>query len=611
MKKKLFLKLIITLGVLMVIAGILLAFNFFHILDGRITNMPDTVLAPSPAETADEDSEAIQDNDDAAGVTEPDDEPIPPDVPEEPEEPDEPEEPEEQEEPPGLPPFEPYAVESTAPEVMLASYDIMVDGQIVESFTFPERIDFGYGETYSQFGGITTFRGNNLRDCPSYGFADIQDAKFGDKWSRNTGSFTAPDGAYWSGHGWTGQPLIVKWPKQTREIMNMHDWAKEQDELVEVVYASMDGNVYFTELETGTPTRDKLNLGFPFKGSGALDPRGYPLLYVGAGYGGRSGAARIFIISLVNCSILHTFGNNDSFAPRGWTAADASALVSAETDQLIYPSENGTIYIIKLNSEFDPVAGTMTIEPSTVKWRFRGRRSQSGGKYWLGMEDSAVIWRGHLFISDNGGHLICLDLNTLKPVWVQDTLDDTNCSPVMELEDGHPYLYISTSFHGGWRASAGSAAVIPIWKIDAVTGEIVWQTDYNCYTIGGVSGGVLGTAAVGKNELSELVYVPVARTPGRGSGILAALDKRTGEAVWEFQTSSYAWSSPVCVYDQIGKGYIVYCNSAGNMYLLDGLTGEVLDTVQLGGNIEASPAIYENTVVVGTRAMKIWGVTLT
>jgi glucose dehydrogenase len=156
-----------------------------------------------------------------------------------------------------------------------------------------------------------------------------------------------------------------------------------------------------------------------------------------------------------------------------------------------------------------------------------------------------------------------------------------------------------------------SKAPVPIFKIDAVTGEIVWRTDYDCYTVDGVSGGVQGTTAVGKYELSELVFIPVARTPSRGSGILTALNKQTGQAVWEFETSQYGWSSPVCVYTKEGKGYVVFCTSGGNMYLLDGLTGDVMDTIQLGGNIEASPAVYENTIVVGTRTMKIWGITLT
>ena len=510
---------------------------------------------------------------------------------------------------PPLPPFEPYATAETSPDRMLASTAIMAGGEIVRDFMFPENIDFGLGENYSQIDGITTFRGNNFRSTASFGFADIQNAKFGDKWSITTGRLTAPDGATWTGHGWTGQPLIVKWPKQTREIMNMHNWAKEREELVEVVYASMDGHIYFAELESGAATRDKLFIGYSFKGAGSLDPRGYPLLYVGAGYPSSLGSARIFIISLIDGSVLHTFGNGDRFAPRSWSAADASPLIDAENDKLIYPSENGVLYIVDLNSDFDPVAGTITIDPDEpVKWRFAGRRSQVGGKYWLGIESSPAIWRGHLFLADNGGHLICLDLNTLEPVWVQDVLDDTNCSPVLAIEDGHPYLYISTGFHGGWRAPADESATVPIWKIDAMTGEIVWQTNYFCFTISGISGGVQGTLALGKNGLSDLIFVPVARTPGRLTGKLVALNKHNGEIVWEFQTSTYSWSSPVAVYDKDGKGYIVYCTSGGSMHLIDGLTGELLDSVVLGGVVEASPAVYENTVVIGTRAMRIWGV---
>ena len=160
---------------------------------------------------------------------------------------------------------------------------------------------------------------------------------------------------------------------------------------------------------------------------------------------------------------------------------------------------------------------------------------------------------------------MCLNLNTLKLDWVQNVLDDTNCSPVLELEDGHPYVYISTSFHCGWRAPVDGIAKIPVWKIDAENGEIVWEHDYECYTADGVSGGAQGTLALGKNKLSDLIFVPVAKTPGVATGILAALDKKTGKAVWEVQTQVYSWSSPVAVYDKDGNGYLVFCNSAGYM----------------------------------------------
>ena len=93
-------------------------------------------------------------------------------------------------------------------------------------------------------------------------------------------------------------------------------------------------------------------------------------------------------------------------------------------------------------------------------------------------------------------------------------------------------------------------------------------------------------------------------------GVLACINKNTGEVAWEHE-AAYAWSSPVCVYNEDGTGKVLYCSSNGKMYLLDGLTGQELSqTVLSEGVIEASPAVYENYAVVGTRACKIWGVEL-
>jgi len=512
-------------------------------------------------------------------------------------------------EPYGLPDFEPHAVEGTEPEKLISTTAVMVNDEIVEEYKSSYEISFDVGEKYTELEGVITFRGNNYRNSPSYGTADIVNKKLQTVWTKSTGTLNDIDGNCWSGNGWVGQPLIVKWPDETRKNMTaMYDWAREKDGLVEVVYAAMDGYVHFYELSTGEETRDKMFLGYTFKGVGALDPRGYPILYLGSGVHSPYGRSHAFIVNLMDNSIMYEFGLNENFAYRSWPMFDGSPLVSAATDQLIYPSENGILYIIHLNTSFNEQTGELSIDPDeVVKWRYNGVRS--GTSYWLGMETSPLIINNYIFMADNGGNLMCLDLNTLELVWVQDTLDDTNCTPVLDIEDGHPYIYISTSFHYGWRGY--NTAAIPIWKIDAETGEIIWHTDYTCYTVADLSGGVQGTIAVGKNELSDLIFVPVARTPSGGSGILAALNKETGEVVWEHETSVYSWSSPVDVYDADGKGYIVYCNCGFNMYFLDGLTGEVLDTVNLGGNIEASPAVYENYVVVGTRACRTYCMQLT
>lgn len=514
--------------------------------------------------------------------------------------------PEPSEDPYELKDFNPHAVDSTLPEKLIKSTAINVDGEKVDSYISPYKIDFKDGSKYTELEGVVTFRGNNYRTSAVYGTAEITNGKFAKVWTNGTSGLADVNGNYWTGNGWVGQPLIVRWPDQTREnITAMYDWARQQDGLVEVIYASMDGYVHFYELETGKTTRDPMFVGYTFKGAGALDPRGYPIMYVGSGVHSSNGRSRSFIINLVDNTVMYEFGHNDSFADRNFSAFDSSPLVCAETDQLIYPGENGVLYIIHLNTSYNEQTGELSVNPdNVVKWKYSGIRS-SAGSYWLGMEDSAVIIQHYLFIGDNGGLFMCLDLDTLELVWVQDILDDSNCTPVVSVEDGHPYIYMSTSFHYGWRSY--TTAAVPIWKLDAETGEIIWRTDYTCYTVSDLSGGVQGTIAVGKNDLDGLIFVPIARTPSASSGILAALSKDTGEVVWEKKTAAYSWSSPVDFYDSNGKGYIAFCESLGyKIYLLDGLTGEELDCMALGGNIEASPAMFEDYLVVGHRGQVIY-----
>ena len=509
------------------------------------------------------------------------------------------------------PEFVPYHTDATDPANLIASVQVEVDGTLLEStsdFVPWYDMDFDEGETYSQVEGVISFRGDNFRNSPAYGLQEMQENKIEGLWTQGTGGLQY-NNAVWTGSGWTGQPLLAKWPRQTKAAMNMEDWAKEDDSLVEVIYACMDGYIYFLDLKTGRQTRPPMYLGFTFKGSGALDPRGYPILYVGAGYDSYEGRARAFIINLLDCSVMYTFGNVDPFSLRGALSYfDSSALVDAASDTLIYPGENGILYLIHLNTEYDPVMGTLAISPDhVVKWRYNGVRT-SAAAYWLGMETSAAVYHGYLYIADNGGNLMCLNLNTLELVWVQDILDDSNSTPVLAMENGHLYLYVSTSFHLGWRSN--TTALIPIWKIDAENGEIVWSREYTCYTEDGVSGGVQSTIALGEKNLSEYLYVTVARTGSAYDGVLACISRSTGEVIWEHK-AVYAWSSPVCVYNSFGSGKVLYCSCNGNMYLLDGISGEVYDTFSLSnGAIEASPAVYENYVVVGTRASSIWGLEL-
>jgi outer membrane protein assembly factor BamB len=119
----------------------------------------------------------------------------------------------------------------------------------------------------------------------------------------------------------------------------------------------------------------------------------------------------------------------------------------------------------------------------------------------------------------------------------------------------------------------------------------------------------MATPLVGQHDISHLVIFSVSRTLGRGSdGTIFALCKETGDIVWEFGMPAFGWRSPGAVYTEDGTSYLIVSDSTGRMFLLQGTTGEELYRINLGGNIEASPIVFYNMLVVGTRGNRIVGV---
>ena len=500
------------------------------------------------------------------------------------------------------PTFTPTAQDSSDPDNWGINWEIIDHSTIVDSYQRPESISFGKPEDYFALPGIATFRGNNFRNSAVYGTATVKEKTISKIWGSNVGSLNG-----WPGCGWTGQPLMVQWDAETKAIMNMYNSKKNKENLVEVIYATLDGYIYFYDLDDGSYTRDPINVGMNFKGAGSLDPRGYPIMYVGSGDYINGKVPRFYIISLIDGKILYERSGSDAFSQRDWAAFDSSPLVDAETDTLIWPGESGILYTVKLNTNYDKSAGTLTIDPDEiVKTRYSASRSNTQ-TYWIGYEPSAVIVDRYLYISENGGLFFCIDLNTMELVWTQDTRDDSNSTPVFEwngLDGG--YIYTAPSLH--WTSS-GSKGYICIYKLDAKTGEIVWEHRFDCYTYSGVSGGVQSSPLLGKpgTQLEGLIIYTIARTPNMGDGKLVAFDTETGEIVWEKYMDYYTWSSPLAVYDESGNAYIIVGDSMGNMMMLDN-QGKVLSTLDLGSNIEASPAVFNNTLVVGTRGGLVCGI---
>lgn len=508
-------------------------------------------------------------------------------------------------------PFRPTGSVQTAPSNWGITWELISGGSTVSAFTRDQTLSFGDSGDYFALPGISTFRGNNYRNSATYGTAVVAAQKLNLQWTSQTSILPASG---WDGSGWTGQPLMVQWDADSRSVMNLYPSKQQADSLVEVIYATLDGHIYFLDLSDGSYTRDPIDLGMPFKGAGSLDPRGYPIMYVGAGdINGYGKTPRFYIISLIDGSVLYEYGNDDPLSLRkdnhNWCAFDSAPLVDAETDTLIWPGENGILYTFKLNTRYDSASGNLSIAPSDpVATRYTTNRSGED-KYWLGYEASASVVEGYLYISENGGLFYCVDLNTMELIWVQDTVDDSNSSPVFQSDGcGGGYIYTAPSLH--WTKDSNDQGSISLYKLDALTGQILWEKAYGVHTVDGVSGGVQSTPLLGKigSNIENMIFYTVARTPNKESGVLVALDTVTGNELWHWDMPHYAWSSPVAFYTDDGRSYIVVCDSAGDATLLDAKTGQILHSVDLGFLVEASPAVFGDTLVVGTRGKRICGV---
>ena len=521
---------------------------------------------------------------------------------------------------------------------------IKVDGKDVSSFSRNDKISFSRDIEYNALPGITTFGGNNYRNSFAYGTVSLSEKRLRQQWTKTIGAL-----GNWSGTGWTGQPLIVQWPVETVAVMNVKQSYKDAGApLTEVIYPAMDGNIYFLDLDTGNATRDPINTGIVQKGTSCIDPRGYPLLYVGQGIPVENeqgnAAAYIRVYSLISGEQIEQFGGFDWFARRIWQAYDGSPMISDDT--LVYCGENGILYSVKLNAQFDAAAGTVSIDPDgLIKMRYEGAgysKSDATGARWYGVESSVSAFRNYAFFSDNGGRLLCVDLNTMAIKYVVDVTDESDSSVVVEesYDDNTVYLYTGSQVRSTGSDLPDGYGYSYQRKINGLTGAIIWEKRWICSTgDASASGGVVATPHVGKGQISNLVIysfslaalsnntaaaessetpnpddaaqtessqaevLPQTNASGGYTlgGRIVAYDKATGSIVWSVEQSNDYWASPVVVYDAQGKGYLVQCDRGGYVTLYDASSGIQLNSVDIGSRIDSTPAVFNNMLVVGTR----------
>jgi outer membrane protein assembly factor BamB len=432
----------------------------------------------------------------------------------------------------------------------------------------------GFGKPYpnADLEGLLTFRGNPSRSY--YGKGPVPHDKpvvlhrFPDepmcRQSSNLGTTKV-----WCGMGWTGQPLIAE-----------HDgrrWA---------VFGGYDGHIHFMDAITGERILPDVETGDIIKGTPTFDPDGFPLVYSGS----RDDLLRIVAIDRPGAAKVLWTLDSESVKPVLWNDDwDSSPLVVG--DYLVEGSESSRFWVIKLNKRIDKATGLVQVDPkvvfSTAAWDEEALAQN--GDVTASVESSVAVYGNTVYFGTSAGLVLGYDLTgvdkgaTPKKVFRWYSGGDIDPSVVV---DDKGFLYIAQEYD---RPLARSREVGQLTKLDPrnTVDPVVWKID----EAPGLKGGFYGTPGIANG----VVYAAT------NSGRLLAADQATGAILWERRLPPPTWGSPVVVDDTLILG-----DCQGDLHAFDVSNPRAMPppkwTIHLGGCIEATPAVWDGRIYVGTRA---------
>jgi outer membrane protein assembly factor BamB len=428
-----------------------------------------------------------------------------------------------------------------------------------------------FGRPWStEVDGLLTFRGNPTRSYHGRGPVPEHPVvlwRFPDApmcaQSRDRGETRT-----WCGMGWTGQPALVERGDRT--------W---------LVFGAYDRNVHFLDAATGERLLADFPTGDIIKGSVTIDPDGYPIVYTGS----RDGNFRALAVDRPGAAVeLWRLGAHD-VGPTLWNDDwDGSALVLG--DVLVEGGENSRFHVARLHRGYG-ADGLVTVAPELV-FHAAGWDDEllaAIGDHEVSIENSVAMSGDTAYFANSGGLLQGWDLSSVRTgsgtptrtfrFWLG---DDADASIVV---DDEGFLYAGVEWQ---RGNARAEEVGQLVKLDPRVPDapIVWSVPVR----DGNPGGSFSTPAV----LDDLVVWPTR------NGTVYGLDRATGEPAWTVELPAPLMGSPVVVDDVWIQGD---CNGVLHAYDLDGVAGPPVErwAVELGGCIEATPAVWEGRVYVGTR----------
>jgi outer membrane protein assembly factor BamB len=438
-----------------------------------------------------------------------------------------------------------------------------------QGWSDPARVGRPYSDKVS---GLLTFRGNPTRTF--YGTGPVPRVKPGQRWQfpRSGGlcSISSDEtGPHeWCGSGFPGQPAVF-----------------ERDGRTWVVFGAYDAKVHFLDAETGERILPDFTTGDLIKGSVTIDPDGFPLVYAGS----RDNFYRVLAIDRQRPTELWKLSAK-AVSPTMWNDDWDGAGIILD-DYLFIGGENSQFHVVKLNRGYGP-DGKVTVAPKLV-FHAPGWDSQllrDIGNNNVSIESSVAVYGNTVYFANSGGLVQGWDISGLKEgrnperVFRFWTGDDTDAAVVVD-EAG--FLYVGSQFE---RRNARAREVGQMMKLDPRKPDnpIVWSIKDQV----GTPAGVWGTAALHRD-------IVIFDTTG---GDVLGVDRDNGEVRWKFRLPGPLWQSPVVVDNVLLLGG----GCSGVLHAYDVADTRVqpkpLWTINIGGCVESTPAVWRGSVYLGTRS---------
>ncbi|RZV46141.1 MAG: hypothetical protein EX269_08065 [Acidimicrobiales bacterium] len=425
--------------------------------------------------------------------------------------------------------------------------------------------------------GILTFRGSPTRTFYGSGPVPLRPEiawRYPETGGLCRQSTVGADTRAWCGLGWTGQPALF-----------------ERDDKLWAVFGALDGAVHFLDARSGETLFPRFQTDDIIKGSVTIDPDGFPIVYTGS----RDNFYRAIAFDGEEPRELWRLDAREA-GPIQWNNDwDGSGLVL--DDYLFVGGENSRIHIAKLNRTYDD-DGRVQVDPDLV---FTAPGWDSDLLDAVGenvsIENSVAISGDTLYFANSGGLVQGWDISSLRDgvdpervfrYWVG---DDVDASLVI---DDEGMLYVAAEFE---RNTARARELGQLLKLDpSRSGEdaLIWSVQEQQ----GLSTGIWGTPALHEDTI---VF-------GSEGGRLRAVDRFTGESLWEIGLGTHLWQSPVIV-----DGALLMGNCSGILRAYDvrdarSQPGELWALPLDEGCIEATPAVWDGAVVIGTRSGSVYGI---